>query len=69
MLLLPKEFLGQALLACLICFLPALGTLHGSMYVTNGTPVLGVNFQAPAIITERLEASAASPLWLIAMDC
>lgn len=37
------------------------------MYVTNGAYVLGVNFQAPAIITELLEASAASPLWLIAM--
>lgn len=37
------------------------------MYVTNGASVPGVNFQAPAIITEPLEASAASPLWLIAM--
>lgn len=37
------------------------------MYVTNEVSVLGVNFQAPAIIIELLEASAASLLWLIAM--
>lgn len=37
------------------------------MYMRNGAHVLEVNFQAPAIITELLEANAASPLWLIAM--
>lgn len=37
------------------------------MYVTNKVSVLRVNFQAPAIIIEPLEASAASLLWLIAM--
>lgn len=36
------------------------------MHVTNRAPVPGVNSQAPAIIAEPLEASAASPLWLIA---
>lgn len=69
MLLLPKEIFGQPSLTCLVCFLPAPGSLHGSMYATNRAPVQQVNFQALAIITEPLEASAASPLWLVAMDC